>query len=137
MLNDSVTWLYSAILNSTARGWNHALLAGLSDSAIRDWLRAVLGASDGYLPPGVAATDQVIGFDPYGQFATAEGFDVYLEGPQFEELFGPEGDYEGFVAESGWNVLQVTGLEPGTYTPSLEMTAGRRGVLVVAPAGGL
>ena len=60
-----------------------------------------------------------------------------LRGPQFEELFGPDGDYEGFVAESGWNVLQVTGLEPGTYTPSLEMTAGRSGVLVIAPAGGL
>ena len=136
-VSESVTWLYSTLLNSTARGWNHPLLAGLSDSDIQDWLRSVLGARDGYLQPGTAATGQVVGFDPYGQFAAAEGFDVYLEGPQFEELFGTDGDYEGFVAESGWNVLQVTGLEPGTYTPSLEMTAGRSGVLVIAPAGGL
>ena len=109
-VKDSVTWLYSTLLNSTSRGWNHPLLEGLSDAVLRDWLRALLGASDGYLQPGVASTGQVVGFDPYGQFAAAEGFDVYLEGPQFEELFGSDGDYEGFVAESGWNVLQVTGL---------------------------
>ena len=75
-----MTWLYSTILNSTARGWSHSLLAGLSDSDFQAWFRSVLGASDGYLQPGTAATGQIVGFDPYGQFAAAEGFDVYLEG---------------------------------------------------------
>ena len=134
-ISDSVEWLYSNVMNSTARGWNHAPLSALTDASIRGWLESVLGASGGYLEVGTSAAGQSIGLDPYGQYASAEGFDVYLEGPQFEDLGALDGAYEGFVPESGWNVLQVSGLEPGTYTPALEMSSGREGVLVIMPGG--
>ena len=133
----SVEWFYSSVMNSAARGWNHAPISSLSDASVKGWLRSVLGASDGYLDVGVSAAEQSIGLDPFGEYASAEGFDVYLEGPEFEDLGALDGAYEGFVAESGWNLLQLSGLEAGTYTPALEMSAGRQGVLVIVPAGEL
>jgi len=133
----SVAWLYSSLMDSTSRGWNHALLSGLDNASLEGWLKSVLGVSGGYLEVGLSAADQSIGLDPFGQYASADGFDVYLEGPQFEDLGALDGNYEGFVAESGWNVLQLSGLEPGTYNPVLEMSAGREGLLVIVPSGGL
>ena len=61
-------------------------------------------------------------FDPYGHLPLPRVSTFYLGGLSLR-AFRSNGDYE-VCCESGWNVLQVTGLEPGTYTPSLEMTAG-------------
>lgn len=134
---ESVRWLYGQLMASSERGWNHDLLTNLDDPVMDGWLRAVLGSSAGYLSVGEADTSQAIGFDAFGQFPSADGFDVYLEGPQYEELASQDGAYEGFVAESGWNILKLTDLEPGTYTPELSIASGREGVLVVIPPGGL
>lgn len=133
----AVTQFYSSILNSGQRGWLHSQFATIEDRELRGWLRALLGASEGYLTPQRGDTDQLVGFDPFGQFPAAEGFDVYFEGPQFEELGPSDGAYEGFVAESGWNVLQISGLEPGTYRPELVLSDGRRGVLAIIPSAEL
>ena len=86
-VSDSVTWLCNTILNSTARGWSHSLLAGLSDSDFQAWFRSVLGASDGYLQPGPrrpvkSLVSTLTGNLPLPRVST------FILRPQFEELFG-------------------------------------------------
>jgi hypothetical protein len=113
------------LMTSSASGFEHPSLAGISGTEHAQWLLGVFATGGSFLDaahradflsPGTASTGYTTGIDPRGMFENAEGQSVPLDGPSTDDFDDLESVYEGEVLESGSLFLMLTDLEPGSHT---------------------
>lgn len=130
---DAAHDIIGPMYTQTRAGFTHGVLQDArNDGRVRDWLRAVYATGNtSVTQSGIASflstasspnsNDQLIGFNPFGDYKTAKGEDVPLAGPDTDDDdSGVSSAIEDSVVSSGQHYYIVSG---GEGTVALKLTA--------------